>query len=140
LESHGDRDFEEAARNGENNDDENESLFQALGQLRSDSDFEDNEDADSVVSSEDEELLDVDTQFPAIAATIPNRITAQSFNRFRRGGPFGKLHNIGVLLRKSSTLKHQVFDAQCQINPDQQSRAWIHNVAIRWSSDYAMAE
>jgi hypothetical protein len=31
-------------------------------------------------------------------------ITAESLNRYRRDGPFGKLYNIGVLLRQSSQL------------------------------------
>jgi hypothetical protein len=45
-----------------------------------------------------------------------------------------------VLFRKSSQLKNAFYAAQRAINPGQPPLAWIHNMATRWSSDYAMAE
>jgi hypothetical protein len=45
-----------------------------------------------------------------------------------------------VLLRKSSQLKEAFFAAQRAVCPGEPPLAWIHNVATRWSSDYAMAE
>jgi hypothetical protein len=147
LESHGDRDFEEVDNTGNDdppeltaNNDENEALFRALAELKSDFDFKKDEDADSVVFTENDKMPDSDTLFPAIPATISNNVTATSLDRFRREGLFGKLHNIGVLFRKSSTLKHQFLAAQREVNPDQEPKAWVHNVATRWSSDNAMAE
>jgi hypothetical protein len=53
---------------------------------------------------------DYDTQIPAIAAEIPIYIIITSLAKFRRDGPFGKLHAFGVLLRKSTQLK-QAFIA-----------------------------
>jgi hypothetical protein len=53
----------------------------------------------------------VTTLFPAMLATIPNNITANSLDKFRREGPFGKLYNIGVLFRKFSALKYQFLAA-----------------------------
>jgi hypothetical protein len=147
LESHSDCDFEEVdnIRNDDSpkltaDNDENEALFRALAELKSDFDFEEDEDADSVVSTEDDEMSDSDTLFPAIPAIISNNITATFLDRFRREGPFGKLHNIGVLFRKFSTLKHQFLAAQREVNPDQGPKAWVHNVATRWSSNNTMAE
>jgi hypothetical protein len=147
LKFHGDRDFKEVdnTRNDDPleltaNNDEDKAPFHALPELKSDFDFEEDENADSVVSTEDNEISDFDTLFPAIPATIPNNITATSLDKFRREGPFGKLHNIGVLFRKSSTLKHQFLAAQREVNPDQEPKAWVHNVATRWFSDNAIAK
>jgi hypothetical protein len=69
-------------------------------------------------------------------ANIISFITPESFDRYRKNGPFGKLHNIGVHLRQSSQLQQAFrnFQQPCNI-----PLAWVHNVATRWSSDYAMA-
>jgi hypothetical protein len=111
-----------------------------LAELKSNFDFKKDENADSVVSTENDEISNSNTLFPAIPATISNNIIATSLDRFCRKGPFGKLHNIGVLFRKSSTLKHQFLAAQREVNPDQEPKAWVHNVATRWSSDNAMTK
>jgi hypothetical protein len=85
-------------------------------------DFTDNEQDD-----EDDENDD--------ASTAPSLIP-ESLDRYRKDGPFGKLHNIGVHLRQSSQLQQAFQDAQ---QPCNTPLAWVHNVATRWSSDYAMA-
>jgi hypothetical protein len=82
---------------------------------------------------------DYDTQIPAIAALILAHIITISLAKFRRNGSFGKLHSIGVLLRKSSQLKQAFIAAQIAVNPGQQLLAWVYNVIIRWFFDYAMA-
>jgi hypothetical protein len=58
--------------------------------------------------------------------------------RYRKNGPFGKLHNIGAYLRKSSQLKQLFYEAQ-RLVTSERPLAWVQNVATRWSSDYAMA-
>jgi hypothetical protein len=83
--------------------------------------------------------MTIDTQVLAIAASILTHITTISLARFRRDGPFGKLHSIDVLLRKNSQLKQAFIAAQIAVNPGQQPLAWVHNMATRWSSDYIMA-
>jgi hypothetical protein len=69
-------------------------------------------------------------------ASIVSFITSESLDRYRKDGPFGKLHNIGVHLRQSSQLQQAFWDSQQSCNT---LLAWVHNVAIRWSLDYAMA-
>jgi hypothetical protein len=63
-------------------------------------------------------------------------ITAEFLDRYRKYGPFGKLHNIGVYFRQSSQLQEAFRNAQHSCKTP---LAWIYNVATRWSSDYAMA-
>jgi hypothetical protein len=127
---------------GENDD--HERFLEAIDALEFDPDFqEEKKDADSI--ADDDSMADEDegyaTQTPAIAVKVPTQITATSLASYRCNGPFGKLHSIGVLLRNSSQLNKAFRDAQREINPSgQQSLAWAHNVATRWSSDYAMAE
>jgi hypothetical protein len=82
---------------------------------------------------------DYDIQIPEIAASISAHITTISLAKFRRDGPFGKLHLIGVLLRKNSQLKQAFIAAQIAVNPGQQPLAWVYNVITRWFFDYAMA-
>jgi hypothetical protein len=120
---------------GDAGDADNNALFIAINGLSFESDFKD-EDADSTA----DENEDYDTQFLAIAAPISSRITITTLAKYRRDGPFSKLHTIGILLRKSSQLKSAFNDAQQEVNPAQPPLAWVHNVAIGWSSDYAMAE
>jgi hypothetical protein len=132
LGHHGDWDFggdentDSEAGDGDSGDDDNNAFFNAINQLGFDSSLKD-EDADFMAEDDDYD----DTQVPAIAASIPTHITTISLARFRRDGPFGKLHSIDVLLRKSSQLKQAFIAAQIAVNPGQQPLAWVHNVAIR---------
>jgi hypothetical protein len=90
------------------------------------------------MAEENEE--EYNTQFPAIAAPVPICINTESLAKYRHDGPFGKLYAIGVLFRRSSQLKDAFYAAQQAVNPGQPPLAWVHNVATRWPSDYAMAE
>jgi hypothetical protein len=138
LGQHSDRDFENNENtNSRNNNAGDNVLITAVNELSCNSDFENEENADSMVTEEDE---DYNTQVPAIATPIPTYITTTSLAKYTRDGPFGKLHAIDVLFRKSSQLKDAFYAAQRAINPGQPPLAWIHNVATRWSSNYAMAE
>jgi hypothetical protein len=141
LGQYGDQDFDDSKNttaevDGGEDDNADDAIFTAVDELSMNADVEIEADADSTVEDDD----DYDTQVPAIAATVPTHITTTSLATYHRDGPFGKFHAIGVLFRKSSQLKDAFFAAQLAINPDQQPLAWIHNVATRWSSDYAMAE
>jgi hypothetical protein len=117
LGHHGDRDFGDdentgsEADNGDSGDDGDDSaFFNAIDQLGFNSSLED-EDANFMAEDND-----YDIQIPAIAALIPAHITTISLAKFRRDGPFGKLHSIGVLLRKSSQLKQAFVAAQIAVN------------------------
>jgi hypothetical protein len=109
----------------------------AVNELSCNFNFEDEENADSMVTKKDE---DYNTQVPAIAIPIPTHITTTFLAKYTRDGSFGKLHAIGVLFRKSSQLKDAFYAAQRAINPGQPPLAWIHNMATRLSSNYAIAE
>jgi hypothetical protein len=59
--------------------------------------------------------------------------------KYRKFGPFGKLHNIGVALRTSSQLLEDFYEAQRQTAPTEPVLTWAQNVCTRWQSDEAMA-
>jgi hypothetical protein len=135
LAGYGDGDFlrNEIDENDDDDDDNYEQLDDALRELQGDDDFT-SDDEDFLSEDEDEPA----SQFPAVATAVPNRITTQSLQRYRKNGPFGKLHNIGAHLRRSSQLKQLFYEAQRSVSGDR-PLAWVQNVATRWSSDYAMA-
>jgi hypothetical protein len=108
-------------------------LDKALKELAGDNDFI--SDSEDFFSEDKDEPA---SQFSAIATAVPARITTQLLQRYRKNGPFGKLHNIGAHLRKSSQLKQLFYEAQ-KLVTGERSLAWVQNVATRWSSDYAMA-
>jgi hypothetical protein len=142
LAAYGDLDFENQPPNEVDKlfaeDGRNNMLVSALEDLQqSDENFHE----DDIASVDNEDLSEAgDTQFPAIAAEVFSNTTFDSFERYRRDGPFGKLYNIGVFLRKSSRLKRALADAQQEFNPGCTPLAWVHNSPTRWSSDHAMAE
>jgi hypothetical protein len=100
----------------------------AVNELSCNSDFENEENADFMVTEEDE---DYNTQVPAIAIPIPTHIIITFLAKYIRDGPFGKLHAIGVLFRKNSQLKNAFYAVQRAINPGQPPLAWIHNMETR---------
>jgi hypothetical protein len=108
-------------------------LNKALKELAGDNDFI--SDSEDFFFSENEN--EPASQFPAIATAVPARITTQSLQRYRKNGPFGKLHNIGAHLRKSNQLKQLFYEAQRSVTGER-PLAWVQNVATRWSSDYAI--
>jgi hypothetical protein len=67
-------------------------------------------------------------QFPVIATAVPAKITTQLLQRYRKNGPFGKLHNIGAYLRQSSQLKQLFYEAQRSVTGER-PLAWVQNVA-----------
>ncbi|KAK8120333.1 Ribonuclease H-like protein [Apiospora kogelbergensis] len=68
---------------------------------------------------------------------IPDNITAESLDPYRKEGPGGKLHNLGVYLNRSSQLKMAFEKAQLATGR-KEPLAWLQNVATRWESDEAM--
>jgi hypothetical protein len=141
LGQYGDADFSQAENTNSQRQNRDTGLLAAVDQLAF-SESEDEEDADSMAKDEfmaENDVVNI-TQFPSIAATIPVDITITTLNGYRRNGPFGKLYAIGVLFRKSSDLQYRFRTAQLAKNPSQKSLKWVHNVATRWFSDYAMAE
>jgi hypothetical protein len=86
--------------------------------------------------NEDEHNKENDDITANVAGGALTYITAKSLNRYRKDGPFGKLHNIGLHFRQNSQLLQAFRNAQ---QPCKTLLTWIHNIAIRWSLDYAMA-
>jgi hypothetical protein len=84
LAGYGNRDF---LRNkiDENDDDDNdnyEQLNDALRELQDNDDFT-SDDEDFLSEDEDEPA----SQFPAVTTAVPNKITTQSLQRYRKNGP-----------------------------------------------------
>jgi hypothetical protein len=116
-------------------DQENAEIAEIIEVLHSiDPDNEDEHQED--YTSENEQEEDYGDVAASVAGASPIHITAEFLNHYRKTGPFGKLHNIGVHFRQSSQLLQAFRDAQ---QPCNTPLAWVHNVATRWSSDYAMA-
>jgi hypothetical protein len=61
-------------------------------------------------------------------ASIFPFIISESFNRYRKNGPFGKFYNIGVHLRQSSQLQQAFRDSQ---QPCNTLLAWVYNMTTR---------
>jgi hypothetical protein len=135
--AYGDPDFLSSDDN-EDDGEEQQALNAHLDRLQTSNSVEDQGESSGDDAEEDFELPDA--QVPGTAAHIPTIIDHESLESYRKEGPFGKLHNIGVLFRRSSQLKQAFLKAQKEVNPHQTPRAWVHNVATRWSSDFAMAE
>jgi hypothetical protein len=125
LAGYGDGDFlrDEIDENNDNDDDNYEQLDKALRELQGNNEF--TLDDENFLSEDEDEPA---SQFPAIAAAVPNKITTQLLQRYRKNGPFGKLHNIGAHLRKSNQLKQLFNEAQRSISGDR-PLAWVQNVA-----------
>jgi hypothetical protein len=91
--------------------------------------LEETDDFDAIKSFLNEDENDT-------SGASPINITIESLGRYRKNGPFSKLHNIGVYLRQSSQLKSAFLDAQ---RPSPTLLSWVYTVATRWLSNYAMA-
>ncbi|KJZ68971.1 hypothetical protein HIM_09781 [Hirsutella minnesotensis 3608] len=113
-------------------EDEQKQLSEAINELGADDDFSE-QIADEIC--EDETVLeDRQGQFP-----VPTVINAEEVDKYRKFGPFGKLHNIGIALRTSSQLVEDFQEAQRQTAPAEPVLSWVQNVCSRWQSDEAMA-
>lgn len=123
-----------------NTSEEIASLRDAIRLLEEDELWDEHEDEVLASMDEDEVAnLDAISNFPPVAAEVPALINANTIEKYRKSGPFGKLHNIGVSLRLSSQLNTIWMECQRAIDPSQPALAWRHNVATRWLSDEAMA-
>jgi hypothetical protein len=76
------------------------AITQVLESIESNDENEPRED----FTSEDEQDEDNVDMAAGVAGAPPTYITTESLNRYRKYGPFGKLHNIGVHFRQSSQL------------------------------------
>ncbi|KID81619.1 Ribonuclease H-like protein [Metarhizium guizhouense ARSEF 977] len=112
--------------------DEHLQLSDAVNALKSDDDF------DAPVPEEDLELSTMSGESQD-SCLVPEMVDAVKMEKYRKHGPFGKLHNIGIALRTSSQLLEDFHEAQRQTAPDEPVLAWVQNVCTRWQSDEAMA-
>ena len=69
---------------------------------------------------------------------LPEIINAEEVDKYRKSGPFGKLHNIGIALRTSSRLLEDCYEAQRQTAPAEPVLTWVQNICTRWQSDEVM--
>ncbi|KAF5120896.1 putative AC9 transposase [Metarhizium anisopliae] len=113
-------------------EEEHRQLSDVINELAMDDDFSgpgmDDAFETETVSDEDQD------QYP-----VPATINAEEVDKYRKFGPFGKLHNIGIALRTSSQLLEDFYEAQRQTTPDEPIPTWVQNVCTRWQSDEAMA-
>ncbi|KAJ3552946.1 hypothetical protein NPX13_g10995 [Xylaria arbuscula] len=135
VDAFGDSDLEEDEA------DEFNTLGAAKDDLGEDSELKDDFSDDSLLEDLDSEatqqqlLQDLENvEYPA-----PVNLTEKSFQKYQRKGPFGKLHNIGVLFNRSSQLVQAFHEAQMQVHPGEPIREWVHNGQTRWQSDETMA-
>ena len=121
---------------GDHITDNNELLDQALRRLPVEDSVD--EDAADVDGAEAEDIDDMSDHTDTIISSAPGIITMESMDQYRRSGPGGKLHNIGVFLRRSSQLLVAFQEAQKEADPTKAPLAWIHNVGTQWESDHDM--
>ncbi len=92
----GDRDFDDV-------DEELVALDDALARtLQADDDFE----------NDDSELETPDTEDEHFHYPVPTVITKDSLEQYQKRGPFGKLHNHGVVFKQSSQMLDAWEEAQ----------------------------
>jgi hypothetical protein len=134
LAGYGNEDFLRDETDENNDDNDNyEQLNEVLRKLQDNDDFTSN-NKNFLSKNEDEPA----SQFPAVATAVPNKITTQLLQQYRKNDPFGKIYNIGANQRKSNQLKQLFNEAQRSVSGDR-PLAWVQNMATRWFSDYAMA-
>ena len=109
-------------------EDEQRQLSDAINELQIDEDF--------VASSVEEALeLEITPEESQDQYTVPENINAEEMDTYRKFGPFGKLHNIGIALRTSSQFLEAFYEAQQQTAPTEPVLTWVQNVCTRWQSD-----
>ncbi|KAI8417250.1 hypothetical protein FOFC_03563 [Fusarium oxysporum] len=114
-------------------EDEQRQLSDAINELgKDDDDF-------GTPSMEEDLELETAPEHSQEQCQVPEIINAEEMDTYRKYGPFGKLHNIGIALRTSSQLLEDFYEAQRQTAPTEPVLAWIQNVCTRWQSDEAMA-
>ncbi|KAH7471429.1 hypothetical protein FOMA001_g13061 [Fusarium oxysporum f. sp. matthiolae] len=114
-------------------EDEQRQLSDAINELgKDDDDF-------GTPSMEEDLELETAPEHSQEQCQVPEISNAEEMDTYRKYGPFGKLHNIGIALRTSSQLLEDFYEAQRQTAPTEPVVAWIQNVCTRWQSDEAMA-
>ncbi|EXU94971.1 hAT family dimerization domain protein [Metarhizium robertsii] len=108
-------------------EEEHRQLSDAINELAMDDDFSepgmDDAFETETVSDEDQD------HYP-----VPATINAEEVDKYRKFGPFGKLHNIGIALRTSSQLLEDFYEAQRQTTPDEPIPTMLSIVEERWIS------
>ncbi|KAM5349991.1 hypothetical protein ACJ41O_006496 [Fusarium nematophilum] len=101
-------------------EDEQRQLSEAINELATDDDFSE---------PSMDEVFELETvpeesqhQYP-----VPEIINAEEVDKYRKFGPFGKLHNIGIALRTNSQLLEDFYEAQRQTAP---TETYVLNVMI----------
>jgi hypothetical protein len=81
-----------------------------------------------------------DTQIPGTAAHIPTIIDHEFLENYRKKRAFWQAIQHRRAIPQKQPAKAGLFKGPKRDNPHQTPRAWVHNVATRWSSDFAIAE
>ncbi|RKK06542.1 hypothetical protein BFJ65_g18739 [Fusarium oxysporum f. sp. cepae] len=113
-------------------EDEQRQLSDAINELGTDDDF-------GTPSMEEDLELETAPEQSQDQCQVPEIINAEKVDKYRKFGPFGKLHNIGIALRMNSQLLEDFYEAQRQTAPTEPVLAWVQNICTRWQSDEAMA-
>jgi hypothetical protein len=106
--AYGNPDFLSSDDNKDDNE-EQQALNAHLDRLQTSNSIKDQSESSGDDADEDFELPDA--QVPVTAAHILIIIDHEFLENYRKEGPFGKLHNIGVLFRRSSQLKQAFLRA-----------------------------
>ncbi|KAM4063470.1 hypothetical protein HRG_013984 [Hirsutella rhossiliensis] len=104
-------------------EEEQRQLSDAINELATDDDF-------CVPSMEEGFEVETVPEGSQDQDVLPDIINGEEVDKYRKFGPFGKLHNIGIALRTST---------QRQTAPTEPILTWVQNVCTRWQSDEAMA-
>ncbi|KAK4078867.1 hypothetical protein Purlil1_11805 [Purpureocillium lilacinum] len=109
-------------------EDEQRQLSDAVSEL---------EDDDDCSETSTDEIFEVETVPELSQDRLPftEVINAEKMDKYRKFGPFGKLHNIGIAFRTSSQLLEDFHEAQRQTAPAEPVLTWAQNVCTRWQSD-----
>jgi hypothetical protein len=102
-------------------EDEQRQLSDAMNGLATDDDFR-------VPSVDENPELEIIPEEDQDECPVPGIINAEQVDKYRKFGPFGKLHNIGVALRTSSQLLEDFYEAQRQTAPTEPVLTWAQNV------------
>ncbi|KAH7469829.1 hypothetical protein FOMA001_g14650 [Fusarium oxysporum f. sp. matthiolae] len=105
-------------------EDEQRQLSDAINELGTDDDF-------GTPSMEEDLELETAPEQSQDQCQVPEIINAEKVDKYRKFGPFGKLHNIGIALRMNSQLLEDFYEAQRQTAPTEPVLAWVQNVCTR---------
>ncbi|GKU17438.1 unnamed protein product, partial [Fusarium langsethiae] len=108
-------------------EDEQRQLSDAINELRTGDDF-------GVPSMEEDFELETAPEESQDQYPAPEIVNAEKVDKYRKFGPFGKLHNIGIALRTSSQLLEDFYEAQRQTAPTETVLAMLSIIEERWVS------